>query len=142
MVIYDLICAMDHTFEGWFKSIEDYNHQLNHNMLSCPLCESKDIRKLPSASYISAKKTEQKEISKSVTNEAIEVVNKITNFIIENTEDVGNQFATEAKKIHYGESEDRGIRGQATSEELKELNEEGIAVLSIPGHVRDKSKLN
>ena len=71
-----------------------------------------------------------------------ELVNQLKEFIVNNTENVGSNFAEEAKKIHYGEAPERGIRGQATAEEVRELAEEGVDVLSLPGILTDKQKLN
>lgn len=142
MVIYDLICGQEHKFEGWFKSEQDYKDQLAHHLLTCPVCNSSEVRKLPTASYVSKgnpKPRLAQNKSSAVVQEAARIVSK---FIAENTEDVGTNFAEEAKKIHYGEAENRGIRGVATTAEVKELNEEGVSIFSIPDIAMDKNKLN
>ena len=145
MVIYDLICDLEHTFEGWFKSEDDFYQQQAKELLTCPSCESRSIRKLPTASYVSTVSAKDSQLSRQHNPSPIqnkELVNQLKEFIVNNTENVGSNFAEEAKKIHYGEAPERGIRGQATAEEVRELAEEGVDVLSLPGILTDKQKLN
>jgi len=142
MVIYDLVCKHEHSFEGWFKSEQDYKEQQKNQMLICPMCDSSDVHKVLSATHIisrSTKKTTNKELSPAEQQAAISALSEL---IVNNTEDVGTEFAHEAKKIHYGESNKKAIRGQATIKEVKELNQEGIDVLALPQKLADKSKLN
>jgi hypothetical protein len=143
MVIYDLLCQHEHSFEGWFKSEQDFKDQQAKLILTCPVCESTDVRKIPSASYISSGANNKKPKNNPETSGNYQkVLKELSQFIINNSEDVGTAFAEEAKKIHYGESEKRSIRGQATLEEVKELNEEGVDILPMPEQINDKRKLN
>ena len=141
MVIYDLICDAGHVFEAWFKSSADYRQQEAQGQLTCPVCESVHVRKLPSASYVSVAKNEEKSVPKDLVNHQ-KIVNALASYLIKNTDDVGNQFAEEARKIHYGEVEARNIRGYANEEEVKDLSDEGIDVVSFSGRVVEKKKLN
>jgi len=148
MVVYDLSCGQAHRFEGWFSSADDYVKQLACGQLACPLCESKDVHKVPSAPHLQARsggKAPVEAISNGVevrAKLAASVLEQIRDVVLKNSEDVGSQFASEARKIHYGEAKERGIRGQATQDEVRELRDEGVDVLSLPNAALDKSKLN
>lgn len=144
MVIYDLICEHEHAFEGWFKSEDDFKSQQLQHMLTCPNCDSNIVKKVPTASYIATRGVADQSLNQKQKTALSKqhIIQKLTDYIVKNTEDVGQQFAEEAKKIHYGETDKRAIRGQATVDEVKELNEEGIDVLPLPGPVVEKQKLN
>ncbi len=152
MIIYDLICEHEHSFEGWFKSTEDYNRQLAEQMLCCPMCESSQVRKVPTASFVvtrdthnsrnSASSESMKPIENNVKQQTIAKLSQLASYLIKNTEDVGRNFTEETKKMHYGETEQKSIRGQATLEEVKEMNEEGIDIIALPGTIIEKDKLN
>lgn len=141
MVIYDLICKEMHKFEGWFKSSHDFQEQQLNDLLSCPICESKAIKKLPTASYISTTKAKQPAINHKPSSES-SIVSALRNYIVKNTDDVGTGFVEEAKKIHYGEAEARNIRGIANKEEVAALAEEGVDIMSLPISLNEKKKLN
>jgi len=144
MVIYDLICDLEHQFEGWFKSERDFIQQQKDGLLCCPTCESKSVRKLPSASYVSTSRQAESKVSEKndVTLNAHQAVKMINDYVLSNTEDVGERFVEEVKKMHYGEIDGRNIRGRASSDEVQSLNDEGINVLSLPDNTLDKKKLN
>lgn len=146
MVIYDLICEHQHRFEGWFRSLEDFSHQHASGMLTCPMCDNSKISKLPSASYINAgvaKKIDQQAV---LPQEAVSpqhaVLQLLREYLQQHSADVGNRFAEEAKKMHYGETEPRNIHGQATLEDLFALHEEGVEALVLPMGIVDKKRLN
>lgn len=141
MVVYDLMCDEEHVFEGWFKSSVDFQAQQTNGLLGCPMCESKVIKKLPSASYISTTKERKPAIiDEQMTKQKLALALK--DYIVENTDDVGENFVEEAKKIHYGEVKARSIRGVANKDEVAALAEEGVDVLSLPVTLNDKKKLN
>lgn len=145
MIIYDLECGSQHRFEGWFKNAEEFAEQQDNGMLICPVCGSEDIRKIPSASHIAkASSSELLDPVKKETDQADrrQVLKMFNDYINNNFDDVGNRFAEEAKKMHYGESEERNIRGTATSDEIKELKEEGVSAIQLPPAPYDKDKLN
>lgn len=139
MIVFELICAEKHRFEGWFASAEEYSRQETGGLLSCPVCASAEIRKLPSAKVrtpmpaepvvpvaTNAPKRPPESGGKEVT------LASFVEHIIANTEDVGRAFPDEARKIHYDEAPRRPIRGVATQEEARELADEGIPVVSLP----------
>ncbi len=142
MKVFNLQCSAHHLFEGWFASDEDYTSQVERGLLECPLCADKTIQKLPSAPRLNFGAVEAPQAT--ATNEKQAVVAgdpaqalqaaylQLARRIVSETEDVGERFAEEARKIHYGETEERGIRGQASRKETEALMEEGIAVMPLP----------
>lgn len=150
MVIYDLLCSAHHQFEAWFKSPDDFQQQKESDLLSCPVCDTKDVRKIPSATYVNTKSmtlTENKKTEPQPTAVAQDEVNKlmvqIKTYIENNSVDVGTGFVEEVKKMHYGETPDKkNIRGVASSAEVAELREEGINTYTLPDLWVDKQKLN
>ena len=151
MKVYNLACPLDHRFEGWFVSEEDYLAQQDKGMLACPVCDSTEITRMPSAPHIGKSssaelampKTESENLSGGVValtgsdHSQLEAqvqaaFLKGMRELMGRSEDVGDSFADEARKIHYKESPERSIRGQTTLDEAEALREEGIDVLSMP----------
>ena len=141
MKVFNLQCSALHRFEGWFASEEDYASQVERGLLECPLCADKTVHKLPSAPRLNlgaseapaAAVAEQQALVAGDAAQALQAAwLQLARQIVSQTEDVGPRFAEEARKIHYGESEERGIRGQASREETEALLEEGIAVMPLP----------
>lgn len=144
MKVLDLFCAHDHGFEGWFGSEEDFQGQLARGLVQCPLCGNADIRKGLSAPRLNLRAgasadpavapvaTQPQSGSDVLTPHALQAAwLHMARHIMARTEDVGQRFASEARRMHYGEIEERAIRGQATLEQTTELLEEGIAVLPL-----------
>ena len=133
MIVYDLICARRHTFEGWFASTEDFECQRESTLLRCPVCDDLAIERLPSAN-IQVGRAAAPPVpagpapSPKPEAQALELLRRI----VQSTENVGHAFAEEARKIHYEEVPARGIRGNATAEEAAELRDEGIEFMSVP----------
>ncbi len=145
MIIYDLECGNQHRFEGWFKNANEFTEQQQTGMLICPICGSEEIRKIPSASHIAKGHSETAVPKQNVVKankQAHQALQMVHDFINKNFDDVGNNFASEAKKIHNGEVSERNIRGTATANEVKELKEEGILTVKLPPAPYDKDKLN
>ena len=138
MKVFNLACEHDHPFEGWFASAEDYDDQLARGLLECPVCASRTVRKLLSAPRLNLsapqRDTPQRETPdpEHAPMAAQAMMLKIARHILANTEDVGERFAEEARRIHYKEAPDRGIRGQASPQEAQELAQEGIDVMAVP----------
>jgi hypothetical protein len=150
MKVYNLACHLDHHFEGWFASEADANTQQESGLLTCPICESTEVTRLPSAPRIAkharqesvAVSSETQESGNSMVLTGFEqaqlqakvqaTVMKAMRELISKTEDVGGNFADEARKIHYREAPERSIRGHATADETAELREEGIEVVALP----------
>jgi len=145
MIIFDLTCNNNHGFEGWFQSAESFDQQLESSLVSCPCCGSVDIRRVPSAVHVGKSVSHETTSGEGVTavnpqGELLGVYQKLLSAILAGSEDVGNEFASEARKIHYLEAPARSIRGQATTEEFDSLRDEGIEVLQFP--VINKDELN
>ena len=147
MKVLDLQCAHGHAFEGWFASEEDFGQQLERELLECPLCGDKAVVKLPSAPRLNlgaASEPDQRAIrapAAPASEQAVATLPpaamqaawmQMVRRVMAQTEDVGERFAEEARKMHYGEAEERGIRGQATRAQTEELLDEGIAVMPLP----------
>jgi len=137
MIIFDLSCGDNHRFEGWFRSADDFESQQAKGLVSCPQCGSSDIRRLPSVLHVgsSASEVPRTTLSNSTSQEAnhpLALLKAVVEQMVSNSEDVGSQFAEEARKIHYHESPARPIRGQATQDDCSALKEEGIDVLLLP----------
>jgi len=155
MKVLNLQCAHQHDFEGWFGSEDDFQSQLARGLVECPLCGDRQITKQLSAPRlnlstsrgereVAAPKAEVAAQPAAPTATAAQDVTSMSpaqvqaawlqavHHVMANTEDVGSRFAEEARKMHYGESEERGIRGQATPAQTRDLLEEGISVLPLP----------
>ncbi|WCM89659.1 DUF1178 family protein [Acidovorax sp. NCPPB 3576] len=151
MKVLDLHCAQGHAFEGWFGSEADFQSQLARDLVQCPLCGSSEIRKglsaprlnlgaSPSPAAAAARASEADAAGTAVAappsmpmgDAALHAAwLRMARHIVANTEDVGPRFAQEARRMHHGEAEERGIRGQASAQEAAQLLEEGIAVLPL-----------
>ena len=131
MKVLDLRCANGHGFEGWFASDEEFMAQNGRGLVECPLCADKVIGRMPSAPRLNlsgAREPVAKPQPADLQAAWLETVRRV----VANTEDVGDRFAEEARRIHYGEEAARGIRGQVTPQEREALREEGIETMSIP----------
>ena len=162
MKVLDLQCGQQHSFEGWFSSEDDFQSQLARGMVECPMCADKAIIKMPSAPRLnfgghrepteptatpdkpfpsSEAETQpgtplttvvQTPETASPSFEEQAIFLKALRHVLAHTEDVGDQFANQARAMHYGDAEPRSIRGQATPREASELIEEGIDVMALP----------
>ena len=138
MIVYELVCANSHRFEGWFASSAEFGRQHDELLLSCPICGNSNVERVPHASYVgkgASEKTGQARPARSAkhyANLASELLPRLIDTILENTEDVGNAFPEEARKVHYREAPERHIRGTASSKEVEALRDEGIDVVALP----------
>jgi hypothetical protein len=131
--VYDLLCANDHPFEGWFASENDFETQCERQLIECPLCASRDIRRTPSAARLNlGARPQQQEAVLPTPQQLHAALLKMAREIAASTEDVGERFAEEARRIHYKEAPERGIRGLTTRQEAAALEEEGINVMPFP----------
>jgi hypothetical protein len=146
MIIFDLNCHNGHRFEGWFQSAEALDAQRAGGLLSCPVCGSADVRRVPSALHLTRAPEEApparpaKAPVADPRAELLAAYRKFVAAIMANSEDVGEEFASEARRIHYLEAPERPIRGQTSDEEFEALRDEGIGVLRVP--VPKKEDLN
>lgn len=132
MKVLNLRCTHDHRFEGWFSSDEDFESQSSRGLVGCPACGDASISKLPSAPRLNVSGLKEEgappDRMAALQAAALQAVQQV----MARTEDVGERFAEEARRIHYGEAEARGIRGQASAEDAQALRDEGIEVVSLP----------
>lgn len=143
MIKYALTCDREHAFEGWFGSSADYDDQHARGLLECPVCASKAVRKQIMAPAVAGtRKTVQDEVSGPPKAMMMEALSRIRRHVEENFDDVGDAFAKEARAIHEGRSEERGIYGQATPKEVRELVEDGISVAPLPPEPPKKTDVN
>lgn len=154
MKVLDLHCPAGHVFEGWFASEDDFQNQLQRKLVECPVCGDSDVTKRLSAPRLNLGAQPPKtaptakpapaaapELSVAVPEISAEARAHLQSMqaawmqwsrqVAQNTEDVGKKFAEEARRIHYGETEERAIRGQTSAQEAMELLEEGIGVLPL-----------
>ncbi|MCL4747420.1 MAG: DUF1178 family protein [Burkholderiaceae bacterium] len=140
MKVFNLGCEREHEFEGWFASADAYESQLERSLIECPVCGTHAVRRLPSAPRLNLSGTESpseasaRQTTKAQTGEQQTQAAwlKMARYIRENTEDVGERFADEARRIHYDETPARAIRGVASRREASELADEGIEVFTLP----------
>jgi hypothetical protein len=136
MKVLDLRCANGHVFEGWFGSDDDFMSQNGRGLVECPICADKVIGRMPSAPRLNlsgardAAAAPRSAEARPADLQAMWL--QAVRELVARTEDVGERFAEEARRIHYGEAPERGIRGQATPEQRSALLEEGIETFSLP----------
>lgn len=136
MKVLNLRCAHHHRFEGWFASDDDFASQVERGLMACPLCDDKSIVRLPSAPRLNVSTSRGDIVTQPDAAELAEArarghVLRAVREVLKRTEDVGDRFPEEARRIHYGEAEERGIRGRATAEDAEALREEGIEVIAM-----------
>lgn len=150
MIKYQLKCNSAHEFEAWFPSIDAYDEQKTRGLVSCPMCGTHDVDKAPMAPMVK-KEAPPPPVDKmavaatpdGLQPEAFERVLKNWREHIENNFDyVGDTFAREARAMHEGEVDERPIYGEVTSQEAKELVEDGISIAPIPPMANPKSIKN
>jgi hypothetical protein len=161
MKVLDLRCGAGHAFEGWFASEADFSAQTEQGLLDCPLCGNADVSRLPSAPRLNLSRARAPAAETAVVpasapaaaassagvaetavhgTAAARFVEAVAE-LLRNTEDVGSRFAEEARRIHYGESDAKAIRGQTTPAEREALADEGIEVFTLPIGLPPKSSL-
>jgi len=144
MIKYSVRCANDHEFEGWFKDSGSFDKEVRRGDVDCPVCGDTRVSKAPMAPRInkSGKSSESAEKrAREVARMILEQAAAVREHVEETCDYVGNQFAEEARKIHYGEADERGIYGEASEDDTRELEDEGIEVLPLP-NIRRKTKRN
>lgn len=147
MILYQLRCAHGHAFEAWFKNSDSYDRQVKAGAVACAYCGDTDIAKAPMAPRLIRGRGEPEakaeaagdnpekggtERAEAVARQIIEALGQLRDEVEKNCEDVGDHFAEEARAIHYGEADPRGIYGQATDAEAEKLNDEGIDFHRLP----------
>lgn len=145
MIKYQLHCALGHEFEGWFSDSADYDRQAVDGLLRCPQCGDAHIAKALMAPALvkgKSKSGSSAEKIKAVYNRAESQFRAMRDYVEKNFDNVGEKFPEEARKIHYGEAEKRGIYGEASVKECKALIEEGVEVAPMAPPAIKPDKLN
>ena len=153
MILYRLRCSKGHEFESWFKDSKTYERQEKKSLIGCAVCGDAKVARAPMAPHLGkgSKKTEAEvpaaapppaapspeqqqmaAMAKHMPKELREALLKVRAEVEKNCEHVGDKFADEARKIHYGESDKRGIYGETTPDEAAAPADEGIEVAKIP----------
>lgn len=159
MILYQIRCVNDHEFEAWFRSSASYDEQATAGDVECPFCGETHVAKAPMAPRIgkgalgdaptlqgkandgdlehapanmgAATATDERR-AQDLAQQILRAVDKLRDHVEENFEDVGDDFAKEARKIHKGDSDERGIYGSATEDEAGEMADDGIEFLRLP----------
>ncbi len=154
MIVYDLACHEGHRFEGWFGSSADYEDQRARGLLACPSCGTAEVSKAPMAPAVPAKGNSRQEVLPPETRpmantpippemqQALAALARAQAEALRNSTWVGDKFAEETRKMHYGERDEAPIHGQASLAEAKALIEEGVPVAPLPFPVAPPEKLN
>ncbi len=133
MKVLNLRCAHDHRFEGWFGSGDDFESQSARGLVSCPVCADTEVSRLPTAPRIQSSASRRDDApTPAAGTELQNAWMRAVRHMMASTEDVGARFPEEARRMHYGETATRGIRGQASREDADALRDEGIEVMALP----------
>ncbi len=140
MILYTLRCENEHEFEAWFASSAAYDEQQAAREIACPVCASREVAKAIMAPHVAMKgaiktrrgRQDKAEDIRKVRRQYVKAVKQVRRHVEENFDYVGEKFSDEARRIHYGEADDRNIYGEATPEEARDLMEEGIDVAPLP----------
>jgi hypothetical protein len=135
MIRYALSCEKAHEFDGWFASSADFDAQVERGFVTCPVCQSGHVSKLLMAPSVATARSRETTLALAVDAEKKDMLEKVKEMVTAikaNSEDVGDKFPEEARKIHYGETDPRGIIGKATPDEVHALIEEGIGIAPLP----------
>ena len=141
MIRFSLICEHEHEFEAWFRSNDDFEIQKKRGFVDCPTCGSGKVQKALMAPAVSTGRKREK-IALAMgeaQKEAMAQLKALSQKMRENADYVGDKFAEEARKIHFGETDPRGIYGEATPEEAKGLIEDGVEFMPIPVFPDDRN---
>src|SRR5262245_32518320 len=139
MILFDLRCARDHVFEAWFPNNAAYEKQAKLGVVCCPICGNRKVEKAPMAPRIGKSGEPKLPAVASERGDIRKHLMELRAKVEANCDYVGNKFAEEARRIHYGETERRDIYGEASDDEAKELHEEGVDFARIPWLPRQDS---
>lgn len=131
MIVFELKCPSDHRFEAWFRDGAACDAQMATGAVACPVCGAGDVSKAPMAPRI-AKGRGAEETRRRIHQDVVRQLTDLRRAVEETCDYVGDRFAEEARRIHYGEADPRQIYGEATAEQSDELREEGVAFQRIP----------
>lgn len=141
MIRFSLVCKHEHEFEAWFRSSEDFDSQRQRGFVDCPTCGTTSVEKALMAPAVSTSKKKEKMALAmgDAQRRALEEMKALATKVRENADYVGDKFAEEARKIHFGEADARGIYGEATLDEAKGLAEDGVEFMPLPVFPDDRN---
>ncbi|HWF77744.1 MAG TPA: DUF1178 family protein [Caulobacteraceae bacterium] len=147
MIRYALVCDQDHVFEGWFARSSDFDAQAAGGLVECPMCGSRAVKKQIMAPSVAGTKKRGETAAGAGLKDGrhqvmMEAMAQVRRHVEENFDYVGDTFAREARAIHEGKSENRGIYGEATPAEVKGLVEDGVPVAALPPEPAKKTEVN
>jgi len=147
MIRYALRCASGHEFEGWFRSSADYDAQAAGGAVECPACGTRKVEKAIMAPALARTDTGRSQPVAAAgpsggSAEFEKLAAKLRDHVEQNFDYVGEKFPEEARAIHYGEKDERGIYGEASPDEVRALNEEGIKIAPLPGAKKPRARVN
>ena len=142
MIRYALACELAHEFEGWFGSSNDYDDQSARGLIACPVCDTRSVRKQIMAPAVAGTRKSNTDLSPQAHSVMMEAMGQVRQHVKDNFDYVGDSFATEARAIHDGTSEERGIYGEATPKEVQSLVKDGINVAPLPPEPSKKTEMN
>lgn len=141
MISFNLVCDAGHRFDGWFRSNADFDGQAGRGLVACPTCHSTKISKALMAPAVSTARRQEK-VTLAVGDEQRQMLAKLKEMadaVRQNAEYVGDKFADEARKIHFGETDRRGIYGEASHDEVRGLAEDGVEFMPLPVFPEDRN---
>lgn len=143
MIRYALSCSAGHDFEGWFSASGDYDEQAAKGQLSCPVCDTRDVRKQIMAPAVTGTQKRDVDLTPAVMQAKVrEFMTRVRQHVESNFDYVGDRFAAEARAIHEGKSEERGIYGEASPAEVKALVADGVPIAPLPPAPPAKTEIN
>lgn len=142
MIRYALVCDHAHEFEGWFGSSADFDDQQARGLVECPLCATRAVKKQIMAPAVAGTRKRGADDASAKAQVMMQAMGRLRRHVEANFDDVGDAFAKEARDIHEGRAEDRGIYGQASPQEVRELVEDGVPVAPLPPEPIKKTELN
>ncbi|MDJ0802168.1 MAG: DUF1178 family protein [Desulfobacterales bacterium] len=140
MIAYDLTCCQGHTFEGWFEDARAFQTQKKRGLVTCPVCSSAEIARIPSTFAIKNRPSLNRPPLEDAKINMENLGRQIQDYVEKNFDDVGSDFAKEALKIHYGAEKPRNIRGVSTKQEEETLRSEGVDFIKVPLPAATKDK--
>ena len=135
MILFQLQCADAHRFEAWFRDGAAFDAQSANGKIDCPFCGATQVTKAPMAPHLGKRRSRNESAEKraqEVAKQILKAVGRLRHHVERNCDYVGGNFAEEARRIHYGESEERGIYGETSDSEAVDLEDEGIEFQRIP----------
>ena len=142
MIRYALACQHGHAFEGWFGSSADFDDQQARGLLECPVCASRAVAKQIMAPAVAGTKRTRAAAPPQMQQMMMQAMGQLRRHVEDTFDDVGDAFAKEARDIHEGRSEARGIFGQATPAEVRDLVEDGVPIAPLPPKPPEPGELN